>query len=94
MSVANQPSFAGKVAFVTGGGEGIGRAIALQFAKHGASVVVSGRTESKIKETVDLIEKADDKGHAINCDVRKKDQVRAALQKDQRNLRATRYCRE
>ena len=81
MSVANQPGFAGKVAFVTGGGEGIGRAIALQFAKHGASVVVSGRTESKIKETVDLIEKADGKGLALTCDVRKEDQVRAALQK-------------
>jgi 2-hydroxycyclohexanecarboxyl-CoA dehydrogenase len=52
MSVANQAKFTGKVAFVTGGGEGIGRAIALQFAKGGASVVVTGRTESKIKETV------------------------------------------
>ena len=77
----NQPKFAGKVAFVTGGGEGIGRAIALQFAKYGASVVVSGRTESKIKETVQLIEKADGKGLAVTCDVRKEDQVRAALQK-------------
>jgi NAD(P)-dependent dehydrogenase (short-subunit alcohol dehydrogenase family) len=81
MSVANQPKFAGKVAFVTGGGEGIGRAIALQFAKHGASVVVSGRTESKIKETVVLMEEADGKRLEVICDVRKEDQVRAAFQK-------------
>lgn len=81
MSVANQAKFAGKVAFVTGGGEGIGRAIALQFAKGGVSVVVTGRTESKIKETVQLIESAGGKSLAVTCDVRKEDEVKAALQR-------------
>jgi NAD(P)-dependent dehydrogenase (short-subunit alcohol dehydrogenase family) len=80
VSVVNQAQFAGKVAFVTGGGEGIGRAIALQFAKRGASVVVTARTESKIKATVQLIESFGGKGLAVTCDVRKEHEVKAALQ--------------
>jgi len=38
-----------KVAIVTGGGGGIGRTIALRFAREGAGVVVSGPTEEKVK---------------------------------------------
>lgn len=81
MATVNQKKFAGKVAFVTGGGEGIGRAIALQFTNKGASVVVTGRTESKIKGTVRLIESAGGKGLAVTCDVRKEGDVKAAFQK-------------
>lgn len=77
----NNDRFAGKVAFVTGAGDGIGRTIALQFAKDGASVVVAGRTESKLQETVRLIESAGGRGLAVVCDVRKEDQVKAALEK-------------
>lgn len=81
MSITDTGRFKGKVAFVTGGGEGIGRAIALQLSQGGASVVVTGRTEAKIKETVRLIETAGGKAQAITCDVRKEDEVKAALQK-------------
>jgi NAD(P)-dependent dehydrogenase (short-subunit alcohol dehydrogenase family) len=38
----------GKVALVTGGGQGIGRSIALVLAQRGADVAISGRTESKL----------------------------------------------
>ena len=50
--------FADKVVLVTGAGSGIGRAAALAFAREGAKVMVAGRTESSIAETVDLIERA------------------------------------
>ena len=48
----------GKVAFITGFGSGLGQAIAVMFAKHGAAVAGTSRTESKGKETVAMIEKA------------------------------------
>ena len=81
MAVTDTGRFKGKVAFVTGGGDGIGRTIAVQFAKGGASVVVTGRTAAKIKETVQRIETGGGKALAVTCDVRKEDEVRAALQK-------------
>ncbi|MFF9026026.1 SDR family NAD(P)-dependent oxidoreductase [Streptomyces eurythermus] len=49
--------FTGKVALVTGGGSGIGRATAVAFAREGATVVVAGRTSDRLVETVELIEK-------------------------------------
>lgn len=42
-------SLAGKLALVTGGGRGIGRAIALDFALHGADIVVAARTKPEIE---------------------------------------------
>lgn len=42
--------FENKVALVTGGGQGLGRAIAEQFSKEGASVVITGRHEDTLKE--------------------------------------------
>jgi NAD(P)-dependent dehydrogenase (short-subunit alcohol dehydrogenase family) len=49
---------AGKVAIVTGAGQGIGEAIALAYAREGAKVIVTGRTKSKLYEVVGKIEAA------------------------------------
>jgi NAD(P)-dependent dehydrogenase (short-subunit alcohol dehydrogenase family) len=58
-----------KVALVTGGGSGIGRASALAFAGAGAKVVVSGRREKEAFETVALIKKAGGQGTFLKADV-------------------------
>jgi len=48
----------GKTLLVTGAGDGIGRTAALTFASHGATVILLGRTESKLAEVYDAIEAA------------------------------------
>lgn len=62
-------SFEGKVALVTGGATGIGKAAALAFAKEGAKVVVAGRTEATGKEAVREIEKAGGQAIFVRTDV-------------------------
>lgn len=59
---------AGKRAFITTGARGIGREIALLFARHGARVAVGGKNLSKLEETEALLEKISpgSKGYALN----------------------------
>jgi len=59
----------GKVAIVTGGGKGIGRAISLAFAREGADVVVAARNDSALKEVVAEIEAMGKKSLVVVTDL-------------------------
>jgi NAD(P)-dependent dehydrogenase (short-subunit alcohol dehydrogenase family) len=76
----NSFNFKEKVAFITGGGSGIGRAAALAFARAGASVVVADIGEQANQETVRLIEQDGGRALAVHCDVTRRDEVKAALE--------------
>ncbi|ADB38214.1 glucose 1-dehydrogenase [Spirosoma linguale] len=73
--------FAGKVAFVTGAGTGIGRATALAFSSRGASVVIADVAEETLQETAQLIEKQGGHSLAVVCDVTQEKQIKMALDK-------------
>src|SRR5213595_430044 len=74
-------AFTSKVAFVTGGASGIGRAAALAFARAGASVAVADVGERANQETARLIEQEGGRALVVRCDVTRGDEVKAALQK-------------
>jgi NAD(P)-dependent dehydrogenase (short-subunit alcohol dehydrogenase family) len=74
-------SFEGKVALVTGGTSGIGRATAVSFAREGARVVVTGRREIEGNETVRLVKESDGEGFFIKADVSKEADVKQMVEK-------------
>jgi ketoreductase len=69
----------GQVALVTGGGAGIGRAIALELSGRGARVLVTGRRERALGETVGEIVHGGGQARHLAGDVRDPTQVRAAV---------------
>ncbi len=72
-------NFVNQVAFITGGGSGIGRATALAFARAGAKVVVSDVNDAAGRETVAQIENAGSGASYVNCNVADPDQIEAAI---------------
>lgn len=79
MSDANGLRLAGKVAVVTGAGQGVGRGIALALAREGARVVLAGRTVSKCEAVAAEIGAFGGSAVSFACDVTDRDQVEAAI---------------
>lgn len=69
----------GKTAWITGGGTGLGRGMALRFAGLGARVALSGRREEPLRETTETIRAAGGESVWASCDVRVPEEVEAAL---------------
>jgi 3-oxoacyl-[acyl-carrier protein] reductase len=68
-----------KVAIITGGSRGIGRALALGFALEGAKIVVVARTSGQVRQVAEEIERQGGQGIAIECDVSQESQVKAMV---------------
>jgi len=70
-----------RVAFITGGGSGIGKAIARSFVEEGAAVCLAGRTKENLDAAVDEFTAIGGKALAIPMDIRREQEVSDAVEK-------------
>lgn len=80
-SIFRDHLLAGKTAFVTGGGSGIGQRMAERFAEHGAKVMLVGRKQEKLDAAASAIQSSGGTAATASLDVRDYPAVEAALQK-------------
>ncbi|MCA9523230.1 MAG: SDR family oxidoreductase [Myxococcales bacterium] len=73
--------FARQAVWITGGSSGIGKALALEFAKQGADVAVSGRRQDRLDEVAAQIEALGVKALAVPCEVSDTAQIEAAVER-------------
>lgn len=69
-----------KVVWITGGGSGLGRALALKLSEQGARLAISGRRQERLEEVVRGIEAMGRQALAVPCDVTDEDRVEEAVQ--------------
>ena len=82
----NVTRLAGKSAVITGGGTGIGQAIALAFAREGAQVAVAGRRKEKLDGTLRFLQQVGGSALALECDVTKARDTERVIKSERRHL--------
>ena len=83
----NQMEFKGKVALVTGASRGIGRAIAIELAKNGASIAINYHSDIKsAKETQKLVNKTGVKSEIFKADVSKQKDIKNLIKNTEKKL--------
>src|SRR6266852_500238 len=81
-AMATSPfSLAGKIAIVTGGGTGIGKAIAIEFAKAGADVAICSRQLEHLEPVAKAIHDLGRRSFAVAVDVRQEDQIKGMVER-------------
>ncbi len=75
----NQEIFKDEHVLVTGGGTGLGRAMALRFASLGAKVTINGRREEPLNDTVKEIRDLGGTAEAVQCNIREQESVEACI---------------
>ncbi|MEM1113334.1 MAG: SDR family oxidoreductase [Pseudomonadota bacterium] len=73
-------TLSGQVAIVTGAGRGIGRGIAIAYARAGAKVCVASRTKSTVDEVVALIKSEGGEAIGVRCDVSSADDIQSMVE--------------
>jgi NAD(P)-dependent dehydrogenase (short-subunit alcohol dehydrogenase family) len=71
-------TFDGTAVLVTGGGTGLGRAMAVEFARLGAAVVIASRNPEHLEEGRRAVEALGARVEVVRCDIRQPDQIVAA----------------
>ncbi len=72
-------TFSGSSVFVTGGGTGLGKAIALEFARLGAAIVIASRKDDHLDAGASAIESIGARVHTTSCDIRDAEQIANAF---------------
>ena len=70
-------SYEGQTVIVTGGGTGLGKGIAVEFARLGANLVIASRSEEHLAAGVAAVEEVGARALAVGCDIRKPESVAA-----------------
>lgn len=73
-------NFQGKVALITGGSSGMGRAAAIAFAKQGATVVIAARRDDQSQDVISQIHDGGGQAHFIKTDVANSDEIQSLIE--------------
>ncbi|MFQ5514431.1 MAG: SDR family oxidoreductase [Myxococcota bacterium] len=82
-------TFSGQTVLVTGGGTGLGKAIALEFARLGASLAILSRREEHRRAGVEAVEALGARALGVECDIRQPEAVTAAFERTEGELGPT-----